>query len=91
MTQTSRDRVNSRLVRTHEKNSGNAVNRLGTIIQSIFRAQSGASIRLAVWKWYDESRYQEAIPPVLDNFRHAFSHCRTYRPWVSVDDRARTP
>ena len=44
--QTSRDRVNSRHVRTHEKNSGDAVRRLGTIIQSIFCAQSGASIRL---------------------------------------------
>ena len=38
--QTSRDRVNSRRVRTHEKNSGAAVRRLGTIIQS-----------LNVWKW----------------------------------------
>ena len=36
MSQTSRDRVNSRRVRTHEKNSGDAVCRLGTIIQSIF-------------------------------------------------------
>ena len=31
-------------VRTHEKNSGDAVRRLGTIIQSIFCAQSGTSI-----------------------------------------------
>ena len=36
MSQTSRDRVNSGRVRTHEKNSGEAVRRLGTIIQSIF-------------------------------------------------------
>ena len=50
-------RNNSRLVRTHEKNSGDAVRRLGTIIQSIFCAQSGASIRLTVWKWSGESRY----------------------------------
>ena len=48
MSQTSRDRVNSRRVRTHEKNSGDAVRRLGTIIQSIFWAQSGANIRLTV-------------------------------------------
>ena len=41
MSQTSRDRVNSRHVRTHEKNSGDAVRWLGTIIQSIFCAQSG--------------------------------------------------
>ena len=36
MNQTSRDRDNSRRVRTHEKNSGETVRRLGTIIQSIF-------------------------------------------------------
>ena len=46
MSQTSRDRVNSRRVRTHEKNLGDAVRRLGTIIQSSFCAQSGASNRL---------------------------------------------
>ena len=46
MSQTSRDRVNSRRVRTHKKNSGDAVRRLGTIIQSIFCVQSGASICL---------------------------------------------
>ena len=46
MSQTSRDRVNSRRVRTHEENSGETVRRLGTIIQNIFCAQSGASIRL---------------------------------------------
>ena len=34
-----------------QKNSGDAVRRLGTIIQSIFFAQSGATIRLTVWKW----------------------------------------
>ena len=43
-------RENSRRVRTHEKNSGETIYRLGTIIQSIFCAQSGASIRLTVWK-----------------------------------------
>ena len=74
MSQTSRDWVNSRRVRTHEKNSGDAVRRLGTIIQSIFCAQSwsGASIRLTVWKWSSESRYPGAFPPVLENFRRAF-------------------
>jgi len=45
MSQTSCDRVNSH-VRTHKKNSWDAVRRLGTIIQSIFCAQSGASIGL---------------------------------------------
>ena len=73
MSQTSCDQVNSGHVRTHAKNSGDAVRRLGTIIQSIFCAQSGASIRLTVWKWSGESRYPGAFPPVLENFRRAFS------------------
>ena len=87
MSQTSRDRVNSRRVRTHEKNSGDAVRRLGTIIQNIFCAQSGASIRLTVWKWSGESRYPGAFPPVLENFCCAFSPGPTDRPWVSEDER----
>ena len=85
MSQTSRDRVNSRCVLTHEKNSGDAVRRLGTIIQSIFCAQSGASIRLTVWKWSGESRYPGAFPPVLKTFRRAFFPGPTDRPWVSED------
>ena len=68
MSQTSRDRVNSRRVRTHEKNSGDAVRRLGTIIQSIFCAQSGAGIRLNFWKWSGESRYPGALSPVMKTF-----------------------
>ena len=43
-------RDNSLRVRTHKKNSGETVSRLGTIIQSISCAQSGAGIRLNVWK-----------------------------------------
>ena len=66
-------------------NSGETVHRLGTIIQSIFCAQSGASIRLTVWKWSGESRYPGAFPPVLENFRRAFSPGPTDRPWVSED------
>ena len=65
-------RDNSRRVGTLEKNSGDAVRRLGTIIQSIFCAQSGTSILLTVWKWSGESRYPGAFPPVLENFRGAF-------------------
>ena len=42
MSQTSCDRGNSCRARTHEKNSGETVRRLGTIIQSIFCSQSGA-------------------------------------------------
>ena len=45
---------------------------LGTIRQSIFCAQSGAGNRLTVWKWSAESRYLGALPPMLENFRHAF-------------------
>ena len=78
-------RGNSRRVRTHEKNSGETVRRLGTIIQSIFCAQSGASIRLTVWKQSGESRYPGAFPPVLENFRRAFSPGPTDHPWVSED------
>ena len=62
----------NRRVRTHEKNLRDAVRRLGTIIQSIFCAQSGASILLTVWKWSGESRYPGALPPMLENFRRAF-------------------
>ena len=80
MSQTSRDRVNSRRVRTHEKNSGDAVRRLGTIMQSIFCAQSGANIRSTVWKRSSESRYPGAFPPVLENFRRAFSPARLTAP-----------
>ena len=42
----SLDRDNSRRVLTHEKNSGETVRRLGTIIQGIFCAQSGAGRHL---------------------------------------------
>ena len=85
MSQKSRDRVNSRRVRTHEENSGETVRRLGTIMQNIFCAQSGASIRLTSWKWSGESRYQGAFPPVLKMFLRAFSPDPTDRPWVSKD------
>ena len=78
-------RDNSRRVRTHEKNSGETVRRLGTITQSIFCAQSGASIHLTVLKWSCESRYPGALPLVLENFRRAFSPGPTDCPWVSED------
>ena len=76
---------NSRRVWIHEKNSGDAVRRLGTMIQRISCAQSGASIRLTVWKRSGESRYPGAFPPVLENFRRAFSPGPTDCPWVSED------
>ena len=67
MSQASRDRVNSRRVRTHQKKLGDAVRRLGTIIQSIFCAQSGVSIRLTVWKWSGESRIVYHLPQIPGN------------------------
>ena len=84
MSQTSRDRVNSRRATT-AIDSGDAARRLGTIIQSIFCAQSGASIRLTVWKWSGQSRYPGVFPPVLENSRLAFSLGPTDRRWVSED------
>ena len=61
------------------------VRRLDTIIQSIFCAQLGASIPLTVWKWSGESRYLGALPPMLENFRRAFSPGSTDCLWVSED------
>ena len=78
-------RDNSRRVRTHKNNSRETVRRLGTIIQSIFCAQSGASIGLNFWKWFGKSQYPGALPPVLENFRSAFSPDPTDCPWVSED------
>ena len=60
------------LVLKLQKNSVDAVRRLGTIIQSIFCAQSGATIHLTVWKWSGECRYPGALPLVLGNVRRAF-------------------
>jgi len=51
-----------------KKNSGDAVRRLGIIIKSIFCAQSGASIRLTVWKWSSESRYPGTLQLCLKTF-----------------------
>ena len=63
-----------------------------TIIQSIFCTQSGASIRLTVWKWSCESRYPGALPPVLESFRRAFSPGPTHCPCrVSEDELKQTP
>ena len=82
LTRDSHDRVSSCRVQTHEKNWGDAVHRLGTIIQSIFCAQSGASTRLTIifWKWSGESQYPGALPRVLKNFLHTFSPSRLTAP-----------
>ena len=90
MSQTSRDRVSSRRATT-AIDSGDAARRLGTIIQSIFCAQSGASNRLTVWKWSGESRYPGAFPPVLENFCRVFSPGPTDRHWISEDGHIIVP
>ena len=54
-------------------------------MQSIFCTQSGASIRLTVWKRSGESLYPGAFPPVLESFCRAFSPDPTDRHWVSED------
>ena len=77
---TSRDRDNSRHVRTHEKNSLRCVRRLGTIIQSIFCAQSRAGIRLKFWKWSGESRYPAALSSVIKTFVPPFLPTRLTAP-----------
>ena len=74
--------MGSRRVRTDEKKS-DAVRRLGTIIESIICAQSGASIRLTIWKWSGGNRYPGALPPLLEKFRRAFFHDPTGCPWVN--------
>ena len=44
---------------------------------------------MTFWKWPGESRYPGAFPPtfppVLEQFRRAFSPGPTDRPWVSED------
>ena len=62
LSQTSRDQADSRHVRTHKNNSEDSVRLLGTIIQSIFCVQSGASIRLTGLKLSGESRYPGGFP-----------------------------
>ena len=61
-------RDNIRRVRTHEKNSGETVRRLGNIIQSTFCAQSGAGIRLNFWKCPVRVGTQGLFRPYLKTF-----------------------
>ena len=57
--------------------------RFGTIIQSIFSAQSQVNMCLTVWKWSGESQYPGVLLPLLEFFRCAFSPHLTDCPWVS--------
>ena len=54
-------RHNNRCVKTHESDSEVTVRRLGKIIQRIYFAQSGASIRTKAWKWSGETRFPGAL------------------------------
>ena len=75
-------RDNSCRVQTYKKNSRCW---LRTIIQSFLCAQSGASIRLTIWKWSVQILYLSALLPVLENFHRTFSPSLTDCPWVSED------
>ena len=76
-------RDNSRRVRTHEKNSGETVRRLGTIIQSIFCAQSGAGIRLNFWKKSERVGTQGVFHRYLKTFVSPFLPTRLTAPGSS--------
>ena len=54
-------RYTNRRIRAHESDSEVTVRRLGKIIQRIFFAQSGASIRRVAWKWSGETRFPGAL------------------------------
>ena len=64
--------------------------RFGTIIQSIFSAQSEVNMCLTVWKWSGESQYPGVLLPLLEFFRCAFSPHLTDCPWVSKDGMVHT-
>ena len=68
---------NSRRVRTHEKNSGETVRRLGTIIQSIFCAQSGASSMRVGTQGLFRPYLKTFVPPFLPTRRTAPGSPRT--------------
>ena len=59
---------NSPGVQIDEKNSEDAVCRLGTTMQRIFCAQSGVSIRMTFWKWARVSTQGLGFCPFLKTF-----------------------
>ena len=84
MSQTSRDRDNSRRVRTHEKNSGGTVRRLGTIIQSIFCSQSGSGIDRHLLESLEIVRW-ESVPRGSFARTWKLSSCLFSRPdWLPL-------
>ena len=73
-------------VRTHESDSEVTVRRLGRMMQRILSAQSGASIRKAVWKCSRETRFPGALATFLENFR-----CYDFCPVNFVSPRLTAP
>ena len=78
---------NGHHVRAHEKNSGNAVRRLGTTTQSIFlcpiRSQHSLDSSEMI-RWESAPR---TLPHTPENFCRAFSPDPTDCPWVSEDGK----
>ena len=63
-------RHTNRRIRAHESDSEVTVRRLGKIIQRIFFAQSGASIRRVAWKWSGETvSFPRGSFTFIENFR----------------------
>ena len=84
VSQTSRDRVNSRHVRTHKKNSGDAVRRYKAFSvpnqNPVFAWPFGnGPVRVGT---------QGHFRPCVKNFRRAFSSGPTDCPWVSEDAKS---
>ena len=85
LVQTSRDRDNKRPCTSSRKELRRYCSPIGHNNTKLFYAQSGDSIRLTVCKWSGKSRYPGAFPPMLENFRRAFSPRPTDCTWVSED------
>ena len=67
------------------RGSHTAVRRLGTIIRSIFLCPIRSQHSLDRLERSGESRYPGPLPPILENFRRAFSPDPTACPWASED------
>ena len=76
----------SDILKTHESDSEVTLRRLVTITQKYFFAQSGVSIRGAVWKWSGETRFPGPLATSLENFR-----CYDFCPVYFVSPRLTAP
>ena len=78
-------------VRTHEKNSGDAVRRLGTIIQTIFVPNQEPAFAIPFGNGPLRFGTQGLFRPCLNTFVASFLPARsTDCPWVSEDAIAST-